>query len=80
MGVRITHAQNKKLAKTPLESIINGREVYLASNTCVSDYVAADYVLSQSEEMGCTHPDFFHFQEQVLNQKMEAFEVSNSVN
>jgi hypothetical protein len=79
MGVRITHAQNEKLAKTPLESIINGREVYLASNTSVSDYVAADYVLSQSEEMGCTLPDFFHFQEQVLNQKMEAFEVSNSV-
>ena len=36
-------------------------------------------MLSQSEEMGCTHPDFFHYQEQVVNQKMEAFEVSNSV-
>ena len=79
MGVHITHAQNEKLAKTPLESIINGREVYLASNTSVSDYVAADYVLSQSEEIGCTLLDYHHFLDSHLNQKMGACKKSNNV-
>ena len=54
MGVRITPQQNEKLAITPLNVIINGKEVHLASNTTISDYVTADYVLSQSEEMACT--------------------------
>jgi len=59
--------------------VINSKEVHLATNMTVSDYVAADYVLSQSEEMGCTLLDYHLFLESYLNQKMGACDNTNNV-
>ena len=72
MGVRITPKQNDRLTVTPLQEVINGTQVQLAANTTVYDYVCADYVLSQSEEMGCTTVDYHLFIDSYMNQKVKA--------
>ena len=72
MGVRITPEQNDRLTVTPLQEVINGTQVQLAANMTVYDYVCADYVLLQSEEMGCTTVDYCLFIDSYMNQKVTA--------
>lgn len=72
MGVRITSKQNDRLTVTPLQEVVNGTQVQLAANTTVYDYVCADYVLSQSEKMGCTTVDYHLFINSYMNQKVKA--------
>jgi hypothetical protein len=67
MGVCITDGQNKNLAKTPNEMKFERKSVHLCQNTSIQDVAQAKFVITRSEQSGCTLSDFINY----LNQKKD---------